>query len=137
MAPRLDSLRELPGVSAAALLGTDGLPLAAVGEGAELLAAELASLRGSLDRLGRRLGVGEVSRLALTTPTLEVVALAQGEYTLGAALARGVDTSAARQHLAALMEDVLKQLPASADPVSAVPAASDRAGTNSAEGGLL
>lgn len=113
MAPRLDGLRELPGVSAAALLGTDGLPLAAVGEGAELLAAELAALRRPLDRLGLRLGVGEVSRLALTTPTLDVVALCRGDYTLGAALVRGVDASAAQQRLAALMDRALGELPIS------------------------
>ncbi|WP_261663703.1 roadblock/LC7 domain-containing protein [Deinococcus sp. Marseille-Q6407] len=111
MAPRLGSLRELPGVSAAALVGRDGLPLAAAGEGADLLAAELAALRESLDRLGRRLGVGEVSRVAFTMPALEVVALSQGDYTLGAALVRGMDTSAAQQRLAALMDEVLAQLP--------------------------
>lgn len=126
MAPRLDSLRELPGVSAAALLGCDGLPLAAVGEGADLLAAELAALRGPLDRLGRRLGVNDVSRLALTTPTLEVVALCRGDYTLGAALVRGVDTSAARQQLAALMDSALAQLPPSLEDPSGVASTAER-----------
>ncbi|MCY1702097.1 roadblock/LC7 domain-containing protein [Deinococcus sp. SL84] len=128
MAPRLDGLRELPGVSAAALVGRDGLPLAALGEGADLLAAELTALRGSLDRLGRRLGVDEVSRLALTTPTLEVVALAQGDYVLGAALVRGIDTSAARQRLAALMDEVQRSLPAAE-------AGADQAGSVSANAG--
>lgn len=112
MAPRLEMLRDLPEISVAALVGADGLPLATLGEGADLLAAELASLQSTVSRLSRRLGAAEVSRLAFTTPTLEVVALSQGGYTLGAAIGRGLDTSAAQQRLAALMDDILSQLPA-------------------------
>lgn len=111
MAPRLETLRDLPEISVAALVGADGLPVATLGEGSDFLAAELASLHTSLTRLSRRLSAGEVSRLAFTTPTLEVVALSRDGYTLGAAIGRGMDTSAAQQRLAALMDEILTELP--------------------------
>ena len=123
MAPRIEELHSLPELTAAALVGADGLLLAGTGDGAELLAAELAGLQVTLERLSRRLGAGEVSHLALTTPTLEIVALSREGYTLGAALRRGVDTAAARQHLAALIEDLPQQLPAQDVPASAEGAA--------------
>ncbi|MFC6617310.1 roadblock/LC7 domain-containing protein [Deinococcus radiophilus] len=104
-------MRAVPGLSVAALLGADGLTLATVGEGAELLAAELSGLSSALNRLDRRLGVGEVSRLAFTTANLEVITLSRGGYTLAAALMRGTDTQAAQQLMARLMEDALDQLP--------------------------
>ena len=47
---KIDALRNLPGVVASALISPDGLPLDAYGEGADVLAAELASLSASLDR---------------------------------------------------------------------------------------
>lgn len=97
-----DALQGLPGVVALALVGTDGLPVESQGEGGDALAAELASLRASLDRVGRRLGAGEVTRLTFTSERVEVVAVASGAYLLGAALSRGHDTRAAQQALARL-----------------------------------
>lgn len=99
---RLDSLRAMPGVVAGALLGPDGLPLEVIGEGGDALAAELASLRVSLDRTGRRLGAGNVTRIALTSERVEVVAVTSGDFILGVAQTRGTDTRGAQQALARL-----------------------------------
>lgn len=98
---RLDSLRAQPGLIAAVLVGPDGLPLEMIGEG-EGLAAELAALRSWIGRADQRLGAGRVTRIALTTEQLELVALASGPYLLGAALTRGVDTRPMQQALAKL-----------------------------------
>ncbi|MFC4636888.1 roadblock/LC7 domain-containing protein [Deinococcus hohokamensis] len=103
---KLDPLRNLPGVVASALIGPDGLPLDAYGEGADVLAAEMASLRGSLDRTSRRLGAGDVTRISFTTERIEVVAVTSGEYILGAVMLRGSDTRAIQQALARLALDV-------------------------------
>lgn len=99
---RIDALKGIPGVVAAALVGPDGLPLESNGDGGDALAAELSSLRASLDRTGRRLGAGEVTRIAFTSERVEVVAVASGDFVLGAALARGSDTRSAQQTLARL-----------------------------------
>lgn len=107
---RLDPLRTVPGVVAAALVGNDGLPLEAIGEGGEFLAAELTSLRVGLDRTGRRLGAGSITRLAFTSERVEVVAVTSGDFVLGAALTRGHDTRLAQQLLARLALD-LSDLP--------------------------
>ena len=98
----IDALSTLPGVVALALVGTDGLPVESQGEGGDALAAELAALRPALDRIGRRMGAGEVTRLTFTSERIEVVALASVGYVLGAALGRGQDTRAAQQALAKL-----------------------------------
>ena len=103
---KLDALHTLPGLVAAALVGRDGLALETVGEGGEALAAELAALRAGAERVGRRLGGGAVSRLALTGEQVEILALMAGDYVLGAALTRGVDTRAAGQGLARLIQDL-------------------------------
>ena len=97
---RLDTLRSLPGVRACALVGEDGLPLEMQGELGDVLAAELASLRASSERVGRRLGAGQMTRLAFTSDLIEVVAVFTGGFTLGAALLRGTDTRSAQQALA-------------------------------------
>ena len=97
---RLDTLSSLPGVRACALVGEDGLPLEMQGELGDVLAAELASLRGSSERAGRRLGAGQMTRLAFTSDLIEVVAVFTGSFTLGAALLRGTDTRTAQQTLA-------------------------------------
>ncbi|MEW6421608.1 MAG: roadblock/LC7 domain-containing protein [Deinococcota bacterium] len=107
---RLDPLRTVPGVVAAALVGTDGLPLEAIGEGGEALAAELTSLRVGLDRTGRRLGAGNITRVAFTSERVEVVAVTSGDFVLGVALTRGHDTRLAQQLLARLALD-LSDLP--------------------------
>lgn len=99
---RLDALSGLAGLRAAALVGHDGLPIEAQGELGDVLSAELASLQGYAERLTRRLGAGQVSRLTFTSDTAEVVALVVGEFVLGAALARGTDTRPAQQVLARL-----------------------------------
>lgn len=99
---KLDPLRAVPGVVASALVGPDGLALEQLGEGGEVLAAELAALQTDLDRLGRRLGAGQVTRLAFTSERVEVVAVSSGEFLLGVALKRGFDTRAAQQLLARL-----------------------------------
>lgn len=109
------ALRETQGLSLAVLTGPDGLPLATLGEGAELLAAELVGLRTAFERTERRLGVGEVSRAAFTTSNLEIVTLCRGDYTLGAALMRGSDTASTQQRLAEIFEEVLALLSAQAD----------------------
>lgn len=97
---RLDALSVLPGVRACALVGEDGLPLEMTGELGDALAAELASLRGGADRTGRRLGVGQITRMTFTSDLVEVVAVFAGEFTVGAALLRGSDTRPAQQTLA-------------------------------------
>lgn len=99
---RIDPIKQVPGVIASALVGPDGLPLESYGDGGDALAAELTSLRTSLDRTGRRLGAGEVTRIAFTSERVEVVAVASGQFVLGAALARGSDTRTAQQTLAKL-----------------------------------
>ncbi len=103
----LDPLRTLPGVIAAALVGSDGLAVESYGDGGDGLAAELASLRQGMDRTGRRLGTGEVTRLAFTSERVEVVAVTTGPYTLGAAMTRGSDTRTAQQSLARLAVDLV------------------------------
>ncbi len=97
---RLDTLSTLPGVRACALVGEDGLPLEMQGELGDALAAELASLRASSERVGRRLGLGQVTRLAFTSDLVEVVAVFTGGFAVGAALLRGTDTRNAQQTLA-------------------------------------
>ena len=97
---RLDTLSNLLGVRACALVGEDGLPLEMQGELGDVLAAELAALRGSSERAGRRLGAGQMTRLAFTSDLIEVVAVFTGSFTLGAALLRGTDTRTAQQTLA-------------------------------------
>lgn len=99
---RIDPIKTVSGVIASALVGPDGLPLESYGDGGDALAAELTSLRTSLDRTGRRLGAGEVTRIAFTSERVEVVAVASGQFVLGAALARGSDTRTAQQTLAKL-----------------------------------
>lgn len=103
---KIDVLRDLPGVIASALVGPDGLPVEASGDGGDVLAAELTALRTVLDRLGRRLGAGEVSRIALTSERVEVVAITSGDYVAGAALSRSSDTRSAQQALAKLVLDL-------------------------------
>lgn len=103
---KLDALTNIPGVIASALVGPDGLPIESNGDGGEVLAAELAALRTGLDRMGRRLGSGEVTRLAFTSDRIEVVALAVGDWMLGAALVRSSDTRSAQQALARLAHEV-------------------------------
>lgn len=97
-----EPLRALPGVVASALVGPEGLPIESHGEGGDALSAELASLRVALDRTCRRLGAGEVTRIAFTSERVEVVAVASGAFLLAAALSRGSDTRAAQQTLARL-----------------------------------
>jgi len=97
---RLAELSTLPGVLACALVGEDGLALEMSGELGEVLAAELAALRSGGERAGRRLSAGQITRLAFTSDTLEVVALFSGARAVGAALPRGSDTRAAQQALA-------------------------------------
>jgi predicted regulator of Ras-like GTPase activity (Roadblock/LC7/MglB family) len=98
----IDALQGLPGVVAAALVGPDGLPIEAQGEGGDALAAELASLRVTFDRVGRRLGAGDVTRLSMTSERIEVVAVSSANHVIGVALARGQDTRSAQQTLARL-----------------------------------
>ncbi|WP_019584854.1 roadblock/LC7 domain-containing protein [Deinococcus apachensis] len=99
---RLDPLRAVPGVVASALVGPDGLFIELIGEAGDALAAELAALRVVLDRVGRRLGAGNVTRVAFTSERVEVVAVTSGDFVLGVALTRGHDTRAAQQLLARL-----------------------------------
>ncbi|THF88530.1 roadblock/LC7 domain-containing protein [Deinococcus sp. KSM4-11] len=98
----IDALNGLPGVIAAALVGPDGLPIESQGEGGDPLAAELASLRATFDRIGRRLGAGDVTRLTLTSERVEVVAVSSANHVIGVALTRGQDTRSAQQTLARL-----------------------------------
>lgn len=103
---RLDTLSALPGVRACALVGEDGLPLEMQGELGDALAAELAALRGSSEWVGRRLGLGQVTRLAFTSDLVEVVAVFTDGFVLGAALLRGTDTRNAQQTLARIALDL-------------------------------
>ncbi|UBV41702.1 roadblock/LC7 domain-containing protein [Deinococcus taeanensis] len=102
----LDPLRTLPGVIAAAVVGPDGLALESHGDGGDGMAAELAALRTQLDRTGRRLGAGEVTRIAFTSERVEVVAVTTGDFILGAAMTRGTDTRTAQQTLARVALDL-------------------------------
>lgn len=106
MSARLNALRGVPGVVASVLAGPDGLPLELLGEGGEALAAELASLRVGLDRIGRRLGAGQITRLAFTSERVEVVAVISGDFILAVAQTRGTDTRLAQQLLARLALDL-------------------------------
>lgn len=108
---KLDSLRTVPGLVTAVLVGHDGLPLEAIGEGNEALAAEMASLSQTVNRISERMGAGHVTRLAFTSERMEIVALSTGDYLLGAAIQRGNDTRPAQQALAKLALDIL-DLPA-------------------------
>ncbi|MFD2610026.1 roadblock/LC7 domain-containing protein [Deinococcus taklimakanensis] len=112
---KLAALRQLPGVIASALVGPDGLPLEAHGEGSEVLAAELAALRSCTERANRRLGAGDISRLAFTSERIEVVAVTSGPFILGAAMLRGSDTRTTQQTLARLALE-LRDLPVSPEP---------------------
>lgn len=103
---RLAPLRAIPGVVGSALVGPDGLPIELIGEAGDALAAELTSLRVVLDRVGRRLGAGNVTRVAFTSERVEVVAVTSGDFVLGVALTRGHDTRAAQQLLARLALDI-------------------------------
>lgn len=105
---KLDSLRNIPGMIASVLVSSDGLPIESVGGGSEALAAELASIRGGIERISRRLGAGRVTRIAFTSERMEVVAIASGHYILGAALARGTDTRLAQQALARLALEIVE-----------------------------
>ena len=97
---RLSTLSTLPGVRACALVGEDGLPIELQGELGDALAAELAALRASSERAGRRLGIGQVTRMSITSDVSEIVAVFTGNYAVGAALLRGTDTRSAQQALA-------------------------------------
>ena len=104
---KLDPLKSVPGLVAGVLVGYDGLPLEMVGEGGEALAAELASLRATVTRISSHLGAGRVTRLAFTSERMEVVAIASGDYVLGAAVMRGNDTRPAQQALARLALEII------------------------------
>lgn len=108
---KLRTLLGAPGVRSAALVGQDGLALEAYGEEGEVLAAELAALRATLDRFSRRVGSGDVTRLAFTTERFEIVAVSVGQYTAGIAVARGNDTRAAQMELARVAVNLQAQLP--------------------------
>ncbi|MFC4455634.1 roadblock/LC7 domain-containing protein [Deinococcus sonorensis] len=97
---RLDPLMSIPGVRSSALVGEDGLPVEMLGEGGDLLAAELASMRQLMDRGGRRMGLGRLSRLTFASDLAEVIALASGQFTVGVSLIRGSDSRLAQQQLA-------------------------------------
>lgn len=96
---------------AAVLVGEDGLTIECIGEGSEALAAELASLRTSIARVSDRMGAGRVTRLAFTSERMEIVAMASGDYVLGSAIQRGIDTRPAQQALARLALEIV-DLPA-------------------------
>ncbi|AFZ66534.1 roadblock/LC7 domain-containing protein [Deinococcus peraridilitoris] len=106
---KLRALMGTPGVRSAALVGRDGLALEAYGDKGEHLAAELASLRESLERLARRLGSGALSRIAFTTEHFEVVAVSVGDFITGVALTRGSDTRAAQLELARVALELAPQ----------------------------
>lgn len=108
---KLDALKAVPGLVAGVLVGEDGLPIESVGEGGEALAAELAAVRSTFMRVSDRLGAGRVTRLAFTSERMEIVALASGDYVIGAAVMRGSDTRVAQQVLARLVLEVV-DLPA-------------------------
>lgn len=108
---KLDPLKNVPGLVAGVLVAEDGLPIEAVGDGGEALAAELASLRATISRISSRMGAGRVTRVAFTSERMEIVAIASGDYILGAAVMRGNDTRPAQQALARLALEVV-DLPA-------------------------
>lgn len=106
---KLRSLLGAPGVRSAALVGRDGLALEAYGEEGEQLAAELASLRASLERTSRRLGGGALSRITFTSERFEVVAVVAGDFTAGVAVTRGSDTRSAQLELARVATNLAPQ----------------------------
>ncbi|WP_027482679.1 roadblock/LC7 domain-containing protein [Deinococcus pimensis] len=108
---KLRGLLAAPGVRAAALVGRDGLALEAYGEEGERLAAELAALRADFERVSRRLGGGQLTRLAFTAELFEVVAVNVGEYVAAVAVTRGADTRPAQQELARVAAELQGALP--------------------------
>lgn len=107
----LDSLAAL-GVRRAVLTATDGLVIESVGSGApsaELLAAELASLHRSMQRLAEGLG-GRIRRFTLATEEREVLVVVVGEYCLGAVVERGGDRRAVGTELSRLANRLFEQL---------------------------
>ncbi|MFZ5993160.1 MAG: roadblock/LC7 domain-containing protein [Deinococcota bacterium] len=107
----LDSLATL-GVRRAVLTATDGLVIESVGSGApsaELLAAELASLHRSMQRLAEGLG-GRIRRFTLATEEREVLVVVVGEYCLGAVVERGGDRRAVGTELSRLASRLFEQL---------------------------
>lgn len=107
----LDSLAAL-GVRRAVLTATDGLVIESVGSGtpsAELLAAELASLHRSMQRLAEGLG-GHIRRFTLATEEREVLVVVVGEYCLGAVVERGGDRRAVGTELSRLANRLFEQL---------------------------
>ncbi|HEU4741204.1 MAG TPA: roadblock/LC7 domain-containing protein [Meiothermus sp.] len=107
----LDSLAAL-GVRRAVLTATDGLVIESVGSGtpqAELLAAELASLHRSMQRLAQGLG-GGIRRFTLATEEREVLVVVVGEYCLGAVVERGGDRRAVGTELSRLANRLSEQL---------------------------
>lgn len=107
----LDSLAAL-GVRRAVLTATDGLVIESVGSGApsaELLAAELASLHRSMQRLAEGLG-GHIRRFTLATEEREVLVVVVGEYCLGAVVERGGDRRAVGTELSRLASRLFEQL---------------------------
>lgn len=106
---RIAALQNVPGLVAAALVGPDGLALDRLGDGGDILAAELAAMRAALERSARRLGSGEITRLAYTTERVEVFAVMKDQFTLGVAMARGQDQRLAQQTIAQIIRDL--QLP--------------------------
>lgn len=107
----LDSLAAL-GVRRAVLTATDGLVIESVGSGApsaELLAAELASLHPSMQRLAEGLG-GHIRRFTLATEEREVLVVVVGEYCLGAVVERGGDRRAVGTELSRLANRLFEQL---------------------------
>lgn len=108
---RLRSVLTAPGVRAAALVGKDGLALEAYGEEGDHLAAELASMRATLERASRRLSGGALTRLAFTSERYEVVAVAVGDFTAAVAVTRGQDTRPAQMELARVAVELQGRLP--------------------------
>lgn len=102
MSAYLGPVIDLPGVEGAVLSSADGLSLESYGHYTELLAAELTALRAVFERASRPSGLGQLSRVAITAETLDIVAVAAGPYLAAAALTRGIDTRAAQQALAQL-----------------------------------
>lgn len=97
---KLAALLGVPDVHAAVLVGEDGLALEAIGEDAELLAAELAELHRPLARASRRLGAGEITRVSFGTARFDVLALRAGSVLVAVSLPHGADTRPAQLELA-------------------------------------
>lgn len=110
----LAGLAELPQVTAAVLLGDDGLSVEAVGGpgiDTEVMAAELATLNRVAAAIGASLGGGRLFRCGLTTEGFDLIVVRVGSrHALAVAATRGADLRAVQTEMARLALGLAQEL---------------------------